>query len=143
MLKSPVNPVDRLRRLGPERRRLLPRAMMALTAASVAVAFLPFRKAVRLGCISPANGPRVSVGDCVWAVEAASRRLPWRTMCIEKGLAVQRLLRGAGLDAVLHYGARHDPLSARLEAHVWVSVGGAIVIGGEEAADFREIATFP
>jgi hypothetical protein len=62
-------------------------------------------------------------------------------MCIEQGLAAQRMLRSAGAEAVLHYGAQHEP--AKLAAHVWVSVGGTIVIGGEEAADFREIATFP
>lgn len=69
--------------------------------------------------------------------------MPWRTMCIEKGVAVQRLLRKSGVDAQLHYGARHEPGSGKLQAHVWVTVGGEAVIGGEEAVDFNEIATFP
>jgi hypothetical protein len=30
-----------------------------------------------------------------------------------------------------------------LKAHVWLSVGGETVIGGEEAPRFREIACFP
>lgn len=69
--------------------------------------------------------------------------MPWRTMCIEKGIAAQRLLRRAGLDARLHYGARHATDSGALEAHVWVSVADMIVIGGEEAPNFAEIAIFP
>lgn len=64
-------------------------------------------------------------------------------MCIEKGIAVQRLLRQSGIDALLHYGARHDLGCGSLEAHVWVTVGGHAVIGGEEALDFTEIAVFP
>lgn len=80
--------------------------------------------------------------ECVWAVETASRYLPLRTMCIEKGLAVQRLLRRSGAVARLHYGARHDPQTGKLQAHVWVSLDGAILIGGEDAAGFAEVATY-
>ena len=141
--KSPASAMMRLRRLSPERRRILPRTVMVLTAASAAVAFLPFRKALQLGCVALVTRARLSVGDCVWAVEAAARRLPWRTKCIEQGLAVQRLLRQSGVDARLHYGARHHPQSGKLEAHVWVTVGSETIIGGEEAAGFAEIAAYP
>jgi len=81
--------------------------------------------------------------DYVWAVEALARRVPWRTVCIQKGVAVQRLLRMHGWNAVLHYGARNPGGASDLEAHVWVSVDDAIVIGGEEAGGFVEIARYP
>jgi hypothetical protein len=71
-------------------------------------------------------------------VEAAARRLPWRTACIQKGLAVQRMLRSSGIDAVLHYGARHRPVTGKLEAHVWVTVDGRAVAGGEEIASYPQ-----
>jgi hypothetical protein len=64
-------------------------------------------------------------------------------VCIEKGLVVQRLLRGGGVDAILHYGARHNPDTSRLEAHVWVTVDGESVIGGAEATGFAEVAKYP
>jgi hypothetical protein len=64
-------------------------------------------------------------------------------MCIEKGLAAQRMLRSGGVDAILHYGARYRPGSGQLEAHVWISVGGETVMGAEQAANFAELATFP
>jgi hypothetical protein len=142
MQKVRPNPLVRLSRLSAERRWLLVRAVFVVTAAAAAVALLPFRRAIRFGAITRHGAAQLDVGDCVWAVEAAARSLPWRTMCIEKGLAVQRLLRSSGVDAVLHYGARHGRDAGTLEAHVWVSVGSKIVIGGEEAKDFREIATF-
>jgi hypothetical protein len=64
-------------------------------------------------------------------------------MCIEKGLAVQRLLRSSGVDARLHYGARHAPKTGKLEAHVWVTVAGEVIFGGEEAAAYAELARYP
>ena len=81
--------------------------------------------------------------DCVWVVEAAARGLPWRTMCIEKGLVIQRMLQSGGIEAVLHYGVRQDARSGKLEAHVLVTVAGRAVIGGAEAPDFAPIASYP
>ena len=134
--------LERLRRLDGRRRWLLLRAAGLLTAASAIVALLPFRRAIRFGGPVLRDGS-ISVDEAFWAVEAAARRMPWRAMCIEKGLVVQRMLRLGGVDAILHYGARHHPGSGRLEAHVWVRAGGEIIMGGEQAADFAELATFP
>lgn len=119
------------------------KAFVALTAASVAVAILPFRKAIAFGSVPLHRRSDVTLDDCVWAIEAVGRRLPWRTMCIQKGLALQRLLRSGGVDAVLHYGARRSADSGALEAHVWVSVSAQTIIGGEEAPGFAEVAAFP
>ena len=141
MAKS--NILQRWQRLERGRRRLLVRAALTLAAASAGVALLPFRRAIRFGSVEPRTGrATLSTDECVWAVETAARYLPLRTMCIEKGLAVQRLLRQSGADARLHYGARQDPQNGRLAAHVWVSLDGAIVIGGEEAASFAEVAVY-
>lgn len=133
----------RFYRLGPERRRLLLRAWLVLSIASAAVALLPFRIAVRYGAIRLGSARLRSTADCISAVESAAVRMPWRTMCIEKGLAVQRLLRTGGVDALLHYGARHAPGSGRLEAHVWVSVAGETVLGAEDAVGYAELTVFP
>lgn len=139
-----AGPLVRFRRLRAEQRRYLVKASVLLGFASAAVALLPFGFAIRFGCVPPSNrhADVAQQGDIVWAVKAAARRLPWRTMCIEQGIVAQRMLRSIGVEAVLHYGARHDATSGKLKAHVWVSVGESILIGGEEAAGFREIATF-
>lgn len=135
--------LTRFYQLPRQRREVLLRAVLTVTAASAAVALLPFRAAIRFGSVRANERGTLTPDECVWAVEAAARRLPWRTMCIEKGLATQRMLREAGIDAVLHYGARHADDSGKLQAHVWVSVAGETIIGGEEAPDFAEIATYP
>jgi len=126
-----------------QRRRALLRALFALSGASAAVAFLPFRTAIEFGSVALKRRIDVTPEDCVWAVDFAAQRVPWRAMCIQKGLAVQRLLRRAGVDALLHYGARRATDSGELQAHVWVSVADQVVIGGEEAPEFAEIAAFP
>lgn len=123
--------------------RLIVRSALAVSIASAAVALLPFRRALRFGCVTLGRRSNLDVDECVWAVNGVSRRLPWRTMCIEKGLAVQRLLRRHGVDAILHYGVRSDPQSGGLEAHVWVVVDGRAVIGGAEAEQFTQVAVFP
>ncbi len=135
--------LTRFRRLPRERRRALLGAFVVLAAASFAIAFLPFRTAIGFGSIPLRRRSETKSDDCVWAVETAARRMPWRTACIQKGIAVQRLLRSGGVDAVLHYGARYGGESEPLEAHVWVSVEGTGIIGHEEAPGFAEIAVFP
>jgi hypothetical protein len=97
---------------------------------------------MKLGPVPLGRRKALDPADCVWAIEAAARRLPWRTMCIEKGLAAQRLLRRSGVDAVLHYGARHNDDEGRLEAHVWVTVDGKTIIGDQSPLHFTELATY-
>lgn len=141
MSQALVHWMIRLYRLTPARRWLLLRASAVLTAASAAVALLPFKSAIRFGLV-PFGTAKVRLADLIWAIETAARYLPWRTLCIEQGLALQRMLRRGGVDALLHYGARHDHDTGKLEAHVWVSVDGRIVIGGEGAPQFAEIARY-
>ena len=138
-----ANPIARYQRLPGTRRRLLPRAVLTLTLASVAVALCPFPRAIRFGSVTLSRRSKILADDIVWAIEAAARRLPWRTVCLQRGLASQHMLRSAGIDAVLHFGARHEPKSRDLEAHVWVTVDGHPVIGGEQAIGFASVATFP
>ena len=108
------------------------------------VAIGPFRRAIQLGSVAlrPRWSP-IAIAEVVWAVEAAARRIPLRTKCLEQGIAVQRLLRLGGVDARLHYGARHALAHRDLEAHVWVTVGGKGVIGEKVAHAFAEIASYP
>jgi hypothetical protein len=130
-------------RLSGERRRLLLRAILSLAGASIGLTLLPFRRAIRLGCVPLAKvRGRAQAEDYVWAVRAAASRVPWRAMCIEQGLALQRLMRPDGFDARLHYGARPDGDSGKLQAHVWVTVDEIAVIGGGETG-FAEVATYP
>lgn len=136
----------RRRPLGPTNRRLLVQALPALALASLAIKLVPFRRLARA-----ASGGGGEAGDAVdeafvrkarWAVEAWGKRVPWRTVCFQKGLALHVMLRRRGIASVLHYGVSQGAEQG-LRAHVWVTVGGQAVIGGEEAAEFACLATFP
>jgi hypothetical protein len=144
VLKSRAPVIEHFRRLGRERQSLLIEAIYELALASASVALLPFRRAIVRGSTPLAEQRRPGATESiVWAVEAAGRRLPWRAMCIEQGIAAQRMMRRRGIDARLHYGARNDHAASRLEAHVWVTVDDVPVIGGSEAARYAAIATYP
>jgi hypothetical protein len=136
----------RRRPLGATNRRLLAEALPALALASLAVRLAPFR---RIAAIASRPGRRrdgaadeAFLRKVRWAVEAWAKRVPWRTVCFQKGLAVHFMLRRRGIASTLHYGvARED--GSGLKSHVWVTVGGRAVVGGEEAPRFACVATFP
>ena len=140
-----VQPIRRFVRLGLPRQLLVVEATLALAAARAAVAFLRFKSAVRLGSRELGRGeplPPKSVDEICWSVRAASARVPWRAMCFERGLALQWMLRRRGTDARLVYGARLQGETG-LDAHVWVTLGERILIGGVQAENYRRLATHP
>ncbi|WP_265569356.1 lasso peptide biosynthesis B2 protein [Sphingomicrobium nitratireducens] len=114
-----------------------------LVAASLALRLRSF-EAIVSGRDAPANLPQVAPHDAVMlerALKAWNRRLPWRTLCFEQGLAAERWLRRRGLASRLHYGAAgrgEGPV-----AHVWVTSGTVPVVGCEQAGEFVELAQFP
>jgi hypothetical protein len=118
-------------------------AAMALTLASLAVRLLPFRWLVRtMGRRDPVRrGAFRDTGSVRRAVHRASRRLPWRTVCIQQGLAAHWMLRRRGMPAKLHYGIRNGV--ERLSAHVWVTVEGAAVVGEEHEDPHAPVVCFP
>jgi GNAT superfamily N-acetyltransferase len=135
---------SRLARLGPSEWPLLAEALATLALASLAIALLPFRKvaaAASAGGRKPGPARADDVARARWAVQAWARRVPWRTVCFQRGLALHWMLRRRGIGSVLLYGARRD--ADGLAAHVWVDVDGETVIGGEEAAGFACLARFP
>lgn len=120
-------------------------AAVFLTLASVAVRTLSFRLLAR----SAEWGRAGAIGDgrlndaerMARAVESASRKLPWRTVCIQEALALHWLLRWRGIPSLLHFGIK--PEGERLSAHVWVSLHGRIVIGEGSAGSHAQVAIFP
>lgn len=136
--------ISRWVRLGRRRQALLIEALLALAGASAAIRLRAFKRAIRMGSLRLTARPasRYTVQEICWAVETAARNVPWRAMCIQKGLALQWMLRRRGIDARLHYGIGHDE-AGQLQAHVWVAAGDSVVIGGAEAPRFKCVATFP
>lgn len=121
-------------------------AAAALTFASAAIALLPFRTVVRLTGRNDRHGTGSKgeegiAAEVRLAVKRASRRLPWRTVCFQEGLAAHWMLRRRGLGSRLHYGLKQT--DGKLEAHVWVTLAGESVVGGAQAPEFAEVAAYP
>ena len=123
---------------------LLAEAGAAILAASLAVRLVPFRTlAERLSRGEGGTAP-ADAETAYWlrrAVLAWGRRLPWRALCFEQGLAAFALLRRRRLKATLHYGAA--TFGGELKAHVWVTSGETEVVGCENKEDYGLLARFP
>jgi hypothetical protein len=124
---------------------MLAEALATLTVASLAIALLPFRTVAAAASV---RGPvrertdRETIRRVRSAVQAWARRVPWKAVCFQRGLAVHWMLRRRGIDSVLLYGVARRELEG-LAAHVWVDVGAETVIGGQEAPDYTCLARFP
>ena len=142
-----MNPVRTLWRMTWQDRLILAEAIVWLAVAGLIIAVVPFRK---FGGVAarpvrkppPAPDARNRVRKKVrWAIVTAARRVPWRALCIQQGLAAQFMLRRRGIPSVLYYGAALR--EGDLKAHVWVRDGNIDVIGGEAASRYALLARFP
>ena len=142
-----VRVLQRFRWLAPTNATLLAEATMALAGAAVIIAFFPFRRLGALlgrrgATLRPPGADERRVRQIRWAVEAAAKRVPWRAVCFQKGVALHWMLRRRGIPTRLHYGVGKSPEN-QLAAHVWVSLDGATLMGGEVAHNFTCLATYP
>ena len=123
---------------------LLAEAGLAVLAASLAIRLVPFRT-IAEGLSRGAVGTTPADAETAYwlrrAVLAWARRLPWRALCFEQGLAAFVLLRRRGLAATLSYGAA--TIEGELKAHVWVTSGPTDVVGCENQQDYGLLARFP
>ena len=137
----------RFARLPWAEQRVAGEALAELAACSLAIARLPFARAIGFGAVPVARrAPEPGAAEALamrlcGMIEALARRVPWKAKCFQQGLALQRMLRRRGVDARLHYGIA--TLDKGLAAHVWIAAGGRTVMGGAEAVKFREVAVFP
>lgn len=124
-------------------------AVLALTLAAALVFLTPFRWTARLfGRVSPPGdktSPPVDKNHLQRAQAVTRRltrvadRLPWTSTCLVRALAGKMLLarRGVRGGAVRFGVAKCD---GRLAAHAWLMFGGAVLIGGETAQEFKPLA---
>lgn len=124
---------------------LLAEAFLTLGLASLAIRILPFRTVVEAVASSPLSR-RGGAGadnllDLRRALDACVRRVPWRAVCFQQGLALHLMLRRRGVDSLLHYGVAKT--GEGVSAHVWISHDGEILLGGEGIDGHVCLATFP
>lgn len=139
---------QRFRALTGDDKLLFFEVTVALMLAAAAIRWLPFRKVVGSSSVRPveekanASFCTAEISRVTSAVNALARRLPWKIVCFQKGLALHRLLQRRGIRSLLHYGVAQDG-KAGLKAHVWVTYQDEPVIGGAEAVGYTCLATFP
>ena len=141
-MTSSAPPLRASRARGVANRLLVLEAVVTLLPAAFAVRFLPFARVVesgrrvrrrRRGAAEPRRLARM--------VEIAARKVPWRAKCFESALCLRAMLRRRGIASTLHYGIGSAD-EGDLKAHVWLSVGDDVLIGGTNAAQFACVATF-
>jgi hypothetical protein len=125
---------------------MLAEALLALAVSSAAVRLLHFKQVAKLATLERhrSGGERrldraARVG---WAVQAWARRVPWKAVCFQIGLATHFMLRRRGVPSVLHYGVGRDE-DQELAAHVWISVDREVVVGAFEHGRFHEVLALP
>lgn len=127
------------------------RAMAALAAARIMVRWVPFSLWRRvLGQVVEQPTDRTAMGSsdlalaCFLArrVERAAQRLPGTSKCLPQAMALQWLMRRAGMPSRLVIALhRHDRASEHT-FHAWVEIGGNMLIGHCERELYSPVATF-
>lgn len=131
---------------------------LALILGWVMVFLIPIRRTCRLlGCAavqaeavqadaastaaSTALSARLARAEAVGRRTAfVAGRLPWHSTCLVRAVACQLLLLRRGIHgAAIRLGVRKAADGA-LEAHAWLLLDGAVLIGGEEAMGFVPLA---
>jgi Transglutaminase-like superfamily len=135
--------------LSRDERRLLIRATLLTSVVQVSLGRLPFTMLRRLVTGGRRNDNKGAAGDpmlatqVVWAVTAASRRVPGSATCLSRALTVHAMLLRRGYPSCLHIGVIRSG-QGELEGHAWVESEGRILIGGtaSEIGHFTPLAAF-
>ncbi len=119
--------IRRLARISPAERQLLAKCGLTLVVARLGLWLLRFERTRRLLARPQSPHPSAWAPHRVaWAVMAASRLVPVST-CLERSLALERVLRADGHPARLRLGVARGT-DAPLTAHAWVESDGAVLL---------------
>ena len=121
---------------------LLTEAGLAVLRASIAIRLRPFATVATYAIVrrAIAEPDPAAIASVVRAVEAWARRMPWRALCMEQGVAAAIMLARRGFPVTLFYGAAMT--DGELKAHVWVRSDELDVIGCENASNFAILSQF-
>jgi hypothetical protein len=133
--------IRRLLALDRGARSLLLQAWVRVVTVRAALWLLPFRvvhAAVTARAQRVAPPPGQPVDRIVWAVVAASRRVP-RATCLTRAFAGTLLLAANGHAASPRLGVAKAG-EGRIRAHAWIECGGQTLLGD---ADMDELVPLP
>ena len=125
---------------------LIPEVFLSLLIARLKVSFLPSKKYLPF---NRKNSPifylskKFETAEIIaGVVNGLSERVPWRSTCLVKVLALHKMLSRRKIPHTLHFGIEKNA-SSGLGAHAWLSVAKKIIIGDENLQNFKEISQIP
>jgi hypothetical protein len=134
--------------LNPRTRQLLLNAVVVLGLVRLGLWVLPFGRLqqllARLSQKRRASqvGHHTDIGNCIWAVNVASRYMPAGATCLARALTTRVLLSRHGYASQLHIGVAKGE-QGQLEAHAWVESQGKVVIGSlSDLSRFTPLISF-
>jgi len=135
-------------RLSGSERWLLTKAVVLLGIARIALLMIPFRRlapflGTHMAESSEKDEPEhKDIAERVsWAVQTASRHIPWECKCLTQAIAGKGMLRLRGISSTLYLGVNKDE-DEKLKAHAWLRSGDMTVIGADCMDQFKVISTF-
>ncbi|MDP9325196.1 MAG: lasso peptide biosynthesis B2 protein [Candidatus Dormibacteraeota bacterium] len=133
--------------LPPSERRLLVVSLVLVGLIRVALSLMSLQRVRGLleGVLAGAVGrapdlSSVPPGRLHWAVAAASRTIPG-TRCLPRAIALEGLLKAAGIHSRLRVGVAVDA-DRMLSAHAWVETDEAVFDMGGENRQFVPLPPF-
>jgi len=130
----PASMMVSLLRLPRSEKRLFARSLPLLVCTRVTLSTRPLPRvratleAVARRLLSPALLASLPPERIGWVVRAASCLVPFTRSCLPRALAMEALLKAAGLSPDLHLGVAPAP-KGKLAAHAWVVCQGKVVMG--------------
>ncbi len=147
-----VSPITKFFRQPGRRKRAFLEAAIRLSFAQILVSTLPYswwshtlgmHVETHSELEQPTSDP-TSVQTVVWAIETASRYLPWSPVCLPRAMAMKWMLGRRDVNSVLCIGILMNALKLDKDAnlHAWLTVGSDTVSGADADGDFKLIARF-
>lgn len=136
-----------LRRVTPRELALFAAALPVVAIVRLALSILPSRTTLRVvrRFDSVPHGdaarPLISAARIIWAIEAASRRVPKAT-CLTQALSAKLLLWCFGHHAQLCLGVTRTA-AGTFRAHAWLERHGQPVLGGAGIQSFVRLPELP
>lgn len=122
-------------------RRLVVKAWFVVVTVRILLWVVPYRwieaRLMQPPSTTVATVPAVEIAR---SVTRASVLVPFAT-CLTQAMAGGFLLRRAGYEADIHFGAARG--EEGFKAHAWLTSGGGILIGGREAAAYHPLTRTP
>jgi hypothetical protein len=143
----PLRPLKTFWQMSWPNRFLIIESMCWLAMASFLISILSvkhlryFASLPVRGTTPPAMTRLNMIRQTRWAVLTCARRLPWRVVCFQQGLAAHFMLRRRSIPSTMFYGAALEN-SDQLKAHAWVRADDIDVVGCEIANRYTVVMTF-